>query len=377
MKRIPQLDGIRGLAILLILIWHYYVFLPVPGTINIFIKKFLILSWCGVDLFFVLSGFLIGGILLDNKSAKNYYSTFYFRRICRILPIYFILVFSFIALYQSGIWKNNPPLGWLFNRPLPLWSYATFTQNFFVIKTGSFGANGLGVTWSLAIEEQFYLVLPFLIRLMSNSRLPILLISLIISAPLLRMILLFSFPTGGFAGYVLLPGRMDALFLGVLGAWMLRQENLFHHLLSKRWLVYSATFFSGSIILFLTYLYNKPGSPAALVMMSIGLTLMAAFFLCLILVSVTGNNKIVEKILNFSPLRGLGRVSYFVYLFHLVFLGLAHIFILNQSPKNMDLINGTVTLFALFTTLTMATISWFIIEKPFVKYGHRVEYDRG
>lgn len=373
MKRIPQLDGIRGLAILLILIWHYYVFLPAPGSINSFIKKFFILTWCGVDLFFVLSGFLIGGILLDNKSAKNYYYTFYFRRICRILPIYFILLFFFFAIYQTGIWKSNPPLSWLFNNPLPLWSYITFTQNFFVIKTGSFGANGLGVTWSLAIEEQFYLILPFLIKLMSYSRLPIIIISLIIFAPLFRIILLLLLPTGAYAGFVLLPSRMDALFLGVLGAWMLRQKNILH-LLNKRWLVYAATLIFGSIIPLLIYLYNKPGPTASLLTITIGLTFLAAFFLCLILLGVTGNDSIVKKLLNFRPLRGLGRVSYFVYLFHLIFLGLSHILILNQTPQNMNLLCGIVTIFALITTLTLATISWFIIEKPFIKYGHRTEY---
>ncbi|OGW41540.1 MAG: hypothetical protein A2Y97_04870 [Nitrospirae bacterium RBG_13_39_12] len=353
-------------------------FLPTPemGPVNTFFKKIFILSWSGVDLFFVLSGFLIGGILLDNRSAKNYYYTFYFRRICRIMPLYFVLIIPFILVYLSNAWQNMPVLGWIFNSPLPLWSYATFTQNFFVINDGSFGANGLGVTWSLAIEEQFYLILPFLIRFVSKARLPYVFISLIIAAPLFRTILLFIYPTGAFAGFVLLPGRMDALFFGVLGAWILRQDNIRSLLTRNLRFIFAAMFLSGLIIPFITYLYSKPGAPAAMVLMTIGFTCMSAFFLCLILVSILGNNRTISRVLSIKPLRGLGIVSYFVYLFHLVFLGLGHAFILNQKPQNTDLTKSMVTLFSLVLLLSFAVLSWFIFERPFIKYSHRVDYEK-
>jgi peptidoglycan/LPS O-acetylase OafA/YrhL len=88
--RIPELDGIRGLAILLVLILHYIV--EGLGSSHSFAAQALRLSWSGVDLFFVLSGFLIGGILLDAKQSDAYYRTFYLRRISRILPLYGILM---------------------------------------------------------------------------------------------------------------------------------------------------------------------------------------------------------------------------------------------------------------------------------------------
>jgi peptidoglycan/LPS O-acetylase OafA/YrhL len=377
MKRVPQLDGIRGLAISLVLVWHYYVFLPTPeiSPVNAFFKKIFILSWSGVDLFFVLSGFLIGGILLDNRSAKNYYYTFYLRRICRILPLYFILIIPFMVVYLSKVWKNIPVLGWLFNNPLPLWSYATFTQNLFVMNDGSFGANGLGVTWSLAIEEQFYLILPFLIRFVSKTNLPYVFISLIIAAPLFRSILLFTFPTRVFAGFVLLPGRMDALFLGVLGAWILRQDDMRDFLTRNRRFAFIAMLLFGSIIPVLTYMYSKPGAPAAKMLLTIGFTCMSAFFLCLILISVISSNGTISKILSFKPLRSLGIVSYFVYLFHLIFLGLAHAFVLNQKPQNTDLTNILVTFLSLVLLFSIAALSWVLFEKPFIKFGHRVNYE--
>src|ERR1700680_2156545 len=82
--RKPELDGVRGLAILLVMLSHFCVYLPlVPGTLSSYFIRLNILSWSGVDLFFVLSGFLIGGILIDNRDSPRYFSTFYLRRFCR------------------------------------------------------------------------------------------------------------------------------------------------------------------------------------------------------------------------------------------------------------------------------------------------------
>src|ERR1700722_13208417 len=96
--RIPELDGLRGLAILLVLIWHYLAlgFKTNLGSWQAYVLVPLRLTWSGVDLFFVLSGFLIGGILYDAKHSDRYYSTFYARRIHRIFPVYFIWVALFI-----------------------------------------------------------------------------------------------------------------------------------------------------------------------------------------------------------------------------------------------------------------------------------------
>src|SRR5580704_17724235 len=97
--RLPELDGIRGCAILLVLIWHY-----VPCEISAsegaahVVSRALGLTWSGVDLFFVLSGFLIAGILLDNRNASNYFRVFYIRRVCRTFPLYFLLVGIFVSL---------------------------------------------------------------------------------------------------------------------------------------------------------------------------------------------------------------------------------------------------------------------------------------
>ncbi|MCD4761408.1 acyltransferase family protein, partial [bacterium] len=118
MKRIKELDGIRGVAIILILIWHYFnnQIVIQSGPILSFLKDATALAWSGVDLFLVLSGFLIVGILFDNKKADNIYQVFFIRRVCRIFPLYYFLYFIFLLL----ILFSPPNFEWLFRNPLPI-----------------------------------------------------------------------------------------------------------------------------------------------------------------------------------------------------------------------------------------------------------------
>lgn len=131
---IPELDGLRGVAIGLVIIWHYLPSLvhARPGTTASYLIATTRLTWTGVDLFFVLSGFLIGGILLDARQARNYFSVFYTRRFFRIIPIYVavLLIFRGITMLQDATYPDlaraapgsNPP--W--------YMYWTFTQNFWM-----------------------------------------------------------------------------------------------------------------------------------------------------------------------------------------------------------------------------------------------------
>lgn len=160
MNRIRELDGVRGIAILLVLIWHYFTtqVQPVPDSLLAKAQLATQLTWSGVDLFFVLSGFLIGGILLDNRASKNYFSTFFVRRACRILPLYVVMLLAYVYLLV----EQPVALKWLWENSYSLWFFATFTQNYPIGIHEQFGPNWMAVTWSLAVEEQFYVVLPFL-----------------------------------------------------------------------------------------------------------------------------------------------------------------------------------------------------------------------
>ena len=100
MKRISRLDGVRGMAILLVLVWHYFAAQVVaePKGFLHYCPSALSLTWSGVDLFFVLSGFLISGILLDHRNTSNYFRVFYIRRVYRIFPLYFLLLGLFLCV---------------------------------------------------------------------------------------------------------------------------------------------------------------------------------------------------------------------------------------------------------------------------------------
>src|SRR5437764_9673224 len=125
-KRIKELDGLRGIAILLVLLCHSTFELHPSSKVLSYLTSAGRLTWSGVDLFFVLSGFLIGGILLDARHSARYFQTFYLRRAYRILPLYGVLVLAQVVTRLSFL------PGWIAQSatdPVPLWSYLTFTQN--------------------------------------------------------------------------------------------------------------------------------------------------------------------------------------------------------------------------------------------------------
>src|SRR5262249_37984358 len=200
-SRIPELDGLRGIAIILVLLRHS-IFGPETSSRvgSVFVAAGQ-LTWSGVDLFFVLSGFLIGGILLDARNSPRYFRTFYARRFFRIFPLYFVVTGLFL-LRHLPFRMQTSALGDVSALTIPWWSYVTLTQNFWMVQLGWYGPLFMSVTWSLAVEEQFYLTVPCLIRKVSIRRLPIVLGAIIAGAVLLRTWLFYRYSHGAFAGYV-------------------------------------------------------------------------------------------------------------------------------------------------------------------------------
>lgn len=125
----------------MVLIWHYIACqekILVQGTLLSALHFPTKYCWAGVDLFFVLSGFLIGGIILDNHRSPNFLKTFWIKRACRILPVYLLLLCSFFVLKNTLQLKDK---GWLFENTMPWWTYFLFLQNIAMGLEGSFGAN--------------------------------------------------------------------------------------------------------------------------------------------------------------------------------------------------------------------------------------------
>lgn len=362
--RIRELDGIRGLAILAVLVWHYLV-CEVGAPPPLF--RFLNLTWSGVDLF-VLSGFLIGGILLDHRDARNYFSVFYRRRICRIFPLYYATLLLFLLLRHL---QSFLPLGvaapWLFDPPMPLWSYATFTQNFLQAKSGSLGAGWLAVTWSLSIEEQFYLLLPFIVRFTPVRLLPYLLAPFVLLAPLVRANLYD--PSGSALGwYVLLVCKADALLLGVLCAWLIRQRSVAARLKSAAPILRIALASSMGFVLLTAYFAQ---TTAVVVLRD---SLLALGFASLVMVALVMPSSPVARLTRVRWLRWLGVVSYGVYVIHQPVLGLMYGIERRDWPHFIVLGDVWLPIVALAITLLIAAASYRWFERPLLEYGRRWEY---
>jgi peptidoglycan/LPS O-acetylase OafA/YrhL len=374
--RIPALDGLRGIAILLVLLRHAIFGVTSVQGIETHSRfaNFVIacgqLSWSGVDLFFVLSGFLIGGILLDARSSPRYFQTFYIRRAYRILPLYFLIIGlslfpHLLAQFSAARAAHTTPL------PLPWWSYATFTQNFWMAYRGVFGPSGMGITWSLAIEEQFYLTIPLLVRNVRSRNLGIVLLMVIACAPWLRVLLHSSMTYPGLASYVLMPTRADALCLGVLAALLVRNALFWSWLQSSRRILWSVT---GAFFLGMVYMTWQRYDALSFPMTTWGFSWLAAFYTCILLIVVSGSVAPVSRILQNPSLMRLGTLAYCSYLVHVAIMNAlrhplkAHF---PQFPVGAWLAGGIL---GIALTLSVAALSYRYFEKPLLRRGHQYAY---
>jgi peptidoglycan/LPS O-acetylase OafA/YrhL len=372
--RIPELDGLRGIAIGMVLVTHYF-----GTTIQVAVRTPMAyalvpfrLLWSGVDLFFVLSGFLIGGILLDARDSSNYFRVFYTRRFFRIVPIYAVCLGAFFILYtliRSGVAAK---LSWVVKDELPWAPYLFFLQNLWMMKWNTSGALGLAVTWSLAIEEQFYLTLPLLIRILNPRRLVAFLGAGILMAPIFRIAFHLLRPSRFYPAYfVMMPCRADALLLGVLGAVVVRDARCRAWLSGHRKL-------SGSILALLALGFvvldrsfpdlTKP------VMYTIGLTWIAAFYLAALLYALSWRESVLSRFLRWKRLCWLGSIAYGVYLFHMFFLYAIFGSLWAGPPMISSFQTLCVILVALAVTLVFCRASWIYFERPLVRIGHRASY---
>lgn len=361
MKRIKELDGIRGIAIFFILIWHYVVVSmssiiwdsPSGKYFDLFS-----LTWSGVDLFFVLSGFLIVGILLDAKGSNNYFSTFYARRAFRILPLYFVMIGLFILL------RNVIPNNWLFSQNIKIWNYLTFTQNFLVPDRG-FGANWLGVTWSLAVEEQFYLILPLLVWFLPKKGLGYIFLYLICLSPILRLML------DSLSAYTLPFSRADSILMGGLMAIAYKDLNI------RKILTDNYEYLLGVFLVFLfgfvvcTYTLDYTGHPFVHLWL-------AVFYSLFILISILRPNKFAQFFVSNPFFVWLGLRSYAIYLFHQPVSGLVFQYLYGRAaPGFSNLREFSAVGVSLVILFILSELSFRFFESIFLSYGKKFQYEMG
>jgi peptidoglycan/LPS O-acetylase OafA/YrhL len=373
-RRIPELDGLRGVAVLLVLVWHFgYGANSANGHHWL---SYLIdassLFWSGVDLFFVLSGFLIGGILIDTRNSPNYFTTFYTRRVFRIIPIYLVVVGVFYLCWTAGVPGRLPGSDWLFGKAEPWYTYATFTQNIRYATGPSNVANWLRPTWSLAIEEQFYLILPAVIWFVPRRHLPYLLGTAILAAPLLRLLLDLHYSQGKIASFNLMPCRADALLLGVAAALVVRQPSVWESLQrQRRVLAWVSIMMLAGLPFFILFKVADPFQ--SLWMSTVGLSWLALMYLGLLLLALAYSDGWLGRILRNPWFKALGTISYGVYLIHMPVLGLTFAISRGKSPWAEIPAERGLVLLALALSITIAYLSWTVFEKPLLKIGHRMK----
>ena len=207
-SRVAELDGFRACAVLMVLVHHLFygwktpALARLPHVIRILIEQ----GWRGVDLFFVLSGFLITGILLDSKDNQHYFRNFYSRRVLRIVPLYLTcIVLMYIAYPKAG--------------PYFLLSVLYLANFAYYFRVGV--PHGPGVFWSLAVEEHFYLVWPIAVRLFSRVWLLVLISVIVVGSPILRGVCAHAGMDPEREIYTYSYFRLDALAMGgFLALWV-------------------------------------------------------------------------------------------------------------------------------------------------------------
>jgi peptidoglycan/LPS O-acetylase OafA/YrhL len=335
MKKIPQLDAIRGLAVLLVLLHNTDIY---PSFHLQWISTN---GWMGVDLFFVLSGFLITGILLDSKQSESYFKNFYARRCLRIWPLYYsALLFMFVIV---PFLRPSEAHTIFEARSSPWWSYPLFMQNFLVPIPSS--ATGLlGVTWSLAVEEQFYLVWPMVVRFCSKAQLRNLAIAVICVSPALRYYLSLhqvNIYSNTFC-------RLDGLMAGALLALALRSKSFV-----------PSKFVTPAWVAFLV------AAPLAVVIdlfhaRWIDFSFVALAAVAFVYLALFSTQKWLQRILTNRILVYTGTISYGIYLLQKIPLDAVRAFHLDKHAYLALPIATAVT-------LAMATLSWNLLEKPFLR----------
>lgn len=382
-RRVPELDGLRGIAIALVVLFHCLYYAPGPSyrpgnlihVLYLWFERVIAVGWTGVDLFFVLSGFLIGGILLDARDSRRYYRTFYLRRFFRIIPVYYAWIIAYVTIeaFAGTFLRNHIDHA---SRSLglgPLLAQFLFLQNFGILNSyGAIGSRWFGPTWSLAVEEQFYLLAPAAIRYLSKRGLFILTLLVILLAPFLRVSICYLWPAqkiGLGMVYTLMPCRADSLGIGVLAALLWREER------SRDWLTMHArtlyilmcVFLAGFIVLARWWPSNE-----TLPMQSVGYTWIAVFFALVLLLALAKPTGPVARLGRRSWLRELGRVSYCLYLIHMGLL-LICAALLNAAHKRGPE-EFLARILVAVVSYGVARASWVYFEHPLVRIGHTFKY---
>lgn len=353
-----RLDFLRFFAVGLVICQHWF---------KSYLNKFDI-GTVGVIIFFVISGFLITRILLTNKeqiekkriTLKKSLFNFYVRRSLRIFPIYYLLIL-FLAIFNHGIVKDN------------FWWFTLYVNNIKTYVDQSWMGT-LGPLWSLAVEEQFYLIWPSIVLLINKKHLKKVFYTMLFIGPIMRVLSIviaqnyFSQFNPLISVMVLMPFNMDAFaFGGILAAWLYNKEDYEGFILLKGY-----SFFIPLISIPLLYQLNF------LHLHYILFTTVFSVFSFLLIKKLIEPNSLglLDKIVLFKPFTYLGKISYGIYLYHGPFFfiiaiaswALNKFLNVNSSLNQINQLQGNLgSMINVLVLISITSLSWLFIEKPINK----------
>ena len=368
----PALDGIRGLAIALVLV-HNLCGLDDDG--NLVLRVFdtaLTFGWVGVQLFFVLSGFLITGILVDDRGTKGYFRAFFMRRILRIFPLYYLVLLGYFVILPMLVRLPAAVSESLGNQ---VW-YWLYLSNW--AAPLEHGVKGLPHFWSLAVEEQFYLAWPLVVFYADTRRLVKVCIGLAVIAFAVRVGVRIAHLPPEIA-YENTFARVDALAMGALGAVAVRDARFLGWLVPRLRMLWIGMGVATLAMVVITRGFARTNVGVQ----TVGYSLLAMFFTLLVVTGAVapafddpgegdGWMQSVYRGLASAPLRWLGKYSYGIYVFHipLRIVGMRLIggeTVLTRGTTAHQLVHvlGFATVVAALSAMA-AVLSWNVFEKRFL-----------
>lgn len=315
---LASLDGLRGAAMLLVFLNHAIAFPlePVTNPLDGAVHAVAVVGWTALDLFFVLSGFLITGILLDTRGEPRRWSNFVARRALRVFPLYYAVLIGLFVLLPRIVHWSNPDFATLLANQRWYWSY---TVNLLI------GAHGVAATplytahfWSLSIEEQFYLIWPLVVWTCSRRTLLRVAALIALAGFAFRLALVLHDPGHARAAYFLTPGRLDSLMMGgALAVWARSPGGLARFRTAAPWVFGTGAF----ALLLLGVLRDGLGTGDPVVAV-VAYPLLAVVFGALLVMALTGSPfGRLGRALRSRALGKWGTYSYGIYILHLPLLG--------------------------------------------------------
>lgn len=348
----PALDGLRGVAILLVVLYHNFGFI-----------KQSYFGWLGVDLFFVLSGFLITTILLKETGKPGYLKNFYIKRVLRIFPLYFLFLSIFLLLFPFlGFYKAE--LSYFVKNQ---WWFWTYLQNWLYSFHLTSDAKMLTHLWSLAVEEQFYLVWPFIILLIKNPRkLFFFMLTVLVLVIATRSVIWLSRIEELNYTTLYTFTRIDGICIGSMVALLMKVKP---QLITKN---IAAIVLVLAAMNFIFYLFNQSDGNSYPYFAFVGYTTFCALFGLLIHEIVSGNKtSITNKFFSISPLRFFGKISYGFYVFHwpVYMMTQQYFFKYLQNRLQLPDIASRIGASLISTSLALliSIISYYYFERYFLR----------